>query len=189
MVGLILGSSIITVQCKVEPRVSSTPWHTITPVLPVLPSDNRTANIPPYLEITSPINQTSLATNNATLTVNVASSFWAIDSVYYEADWQSGIHQIFGWQSNYVDSLNASISVDFEEIPNGNHTVTVYANTHDESHSNATVKFSTERLVTKPELVLSPSEITYISILVVVVLASAGLLLYQRHRKTANLKQ
>ncbi len=122
-----------------EPTISFTLWYTNSPVIQ-LPAD-RLADIPPICEIVSPENQTVLQTSNFTLNVNVASYFWIIDSVYYEADWIEGIHQIFDIQPNYVDALNASITVNFTEIPNGNHTVTVYANTHDGSHSFATVIF------------------------------------------------
>ncbi len=122
-----------------EPTVSFTLWYTNLPV--IQPPANRLADIPPICEIASPENQTVLQTNNFTLNVNVASYFWIIDSVYYEADWIQGIHQIFGIQPSYIDALNASITVNFSEIPDENHTVTVYANTHDGSHSFATVIF------------------------------------------------
>ncbi len=124
-----------------EPTVSFTRWYTTSPNLQ--PGD-RLAHIPPIIEMVSPQNQQLFQTSNVTLKVNVASPFWIIDSVYYKADWLEGIHKIFGVQPNYVDALNASITVNFTEIPDGNHTVTVYANTHDDSHSNATVLFLTE---------------------------------------------
>jgi hypothetical protein len=125
-----------------EPTVSFTLWHTNSPVFQ--PPANRMADIPPICEIVSPQNQTVLQTGNFTLNVNVASYFWVIDSVYYEADWIEGIHEIFSVQPiqpNYIDALNASITVNFSEIPDGNHTVTLDATANDGSHSFATVIF------------------------------------------------
>jgi len=139
--------------------------------------------IPPIVEIISPENQTVIQASNFTLTVGVSSYFWTIDSVYYQADWQDGIHQLFGIQTNYVNSLNASIVATFQQIPFGNHTLSVYANTHDNSHSNATVKFSTERFIEKPQPSSSFSVIAVVSIISVVSGISAGLMLYGRHRK------
>jgi hypothetical protein len=134
-----------------EPTVSFTLWYTNSPV--IQPPANRTADIPPICEIVSPENQTVLQTN-FTLKVNVASYFWVIDSVYYEADWIEGIHQIFGVQPNYVDALNASITVNFGEIPDGNHSVTVYANSHDGSHSFAAAFF---QIVSSPSPTQTPT--------------------------------
>ena len=135
-----------------EPTVSFTLWYTNSPV--IQPPANRTADIPPICEIVSPENQTLLQASNFTLNVNVASYFWVIDSVYYEADWIEGSHQIFGVQPNYIDALNASITVNFTEIPDGNHAVTVYANTHDGSHSFATVTF---QIVSSPSTTPTPT--------------------------------
>ena len=165
-----------------EPTVSFTLWHTNSPVLQ--PPADQLAHVPPICEIESPENQTVLQTNNFTLNVNVASYFWIINSVYYEADWIEGIHQIFGVQPNGIDALNASITVNFSEIPDGNHTLTVYANTHDCSHSFATVTFLTKTYqpsLTKPEpfptLTVAASSVA--SAMVVV----AGLLVYFKKHK------
>ena len=151
-----------------EPTISFTLWYTNSPV--IQPPADREADIPPICEIASPENQTVLQTSNFTLNVNVASYFWVIDSVYYEADWIEGNHQIFGVQPNYVDALNASITVNFTEIPNGNHTVTVYANTHDGSHSFATIVF---QITSSPSPTPAPTptptvpELTYCTLLIV----------------------
>lgn len=165
-----------------EPTVSFTLWHTNSPVLQ--PPADQLAHVPPICEIESPENQTVLQTNNFTLNVNVASYFWIINSVYYEADWIEGIHQVFGIQPNGIDALNASITVNFSEIPDGNHTLTVYANTHDCSHSFATVTFLTKTYqpsLTKPEpfptLTVAASSVA--SAMVVV----AGLLVYFKKHK------
>ncbi|MGA3110744.1 MAG: hypothetical protein ABSE15_01765 [Candidatus Bathyarchaeia archaeon] len=163
-----------------EPTVSFTLWHTNSSVLQT-PAD-QLAHIAPICEIVSPQNQTVLQTNNFTLNVNVASYFWVIDSVYYNTDWIEGIHQIFGIQPHGEPPLNASITVNFSEIPDGNHTVTVYANTHDGSHSFATVVFSTERYqpnLTKPEP-FPTLTVAALSGVATVVAASVGLLVYHK---------
>jgi hypothetical protein len=128
-----------------EPTVSFTQWHTSSPV--IQPPANRLADIPPIIEITSPENQTIFQTSNVTLTVNVASYFWIIDSVYYRADWQEGIHQIFGVQPNYIDALNATITAIFTQIPNGNHTIEISANTHDNMHTLSAVTFLVQNTI------------------------------------------
>ena len=77
-----------------EPTVSFTLWHTNSSV--IQPPADQLAHIPPICQIVSPENQTVLQTSNFTVHVNVASYFWVIDSVYYNADWVEGIHEIFG---------------------------------------------------------------------------------------------
>lgn len=139
-----------------EPRVSFTQWHTSSPV--IQPPANRLADIPPIVEIVSPENQTILQTSKVTLTVNVASYFWIIDSVYYQADWQEGVHQIFGVQPNYIDALNATITATFTQIPNGNHTIEISANTHDNMHTHSTVTFFVQN--TTPTPTLAPTSAT-----------------------------
>ncbi len=167
-----------------EPTVSFALWHTNSSV--IQPPADELEHIPPICEIVFPENQTVLQASNFTLTVDVASYFWTIDSVYYQADWQDGIHQLFGIQTNYVNSLNASIVATFQQIPFGNHTLTVYANTHDNSHSNATVTFSTERFTEKPQPSSSFSVVAVVAVILVVFGISVGFMLYRRHRKTAN---
>jgi hypothetical protein len=165
-----------------EPTVSFTLWHTNSPVLQ--PPADQLAHVPPICEIESPENQTVLQTNNFTLNVNVASYFWIINSVYYEADWIEGIHQIFGVQPNGIDALNASITVNFSEIPDGNHTLTVYANTHDGSHSFATVIF--RNAMYSPKLTKSgpfPTSAILVILAIVILAVTPSLLLYRRHRK------
>ncbi len=180
-------ASFSIAKSQIEPIVSFTQWHTNSPI--IQPPAIREAHIPPIVEIISPENQTIIQASNFTLTVDVASYFWIIDSVYYQADWQDGIHQLFGIQTNYVNSLNASIVATFQQIPFGNHTLTVYANTHDNSHSNATVTFPTERFIEKPQPSSSFSVIAVVSIISVVFGISVGIMLYRKHRKPAYLKQ
>ncbi len=174
-------ASFSTVKSQIEPIVSFTQWDTSSPV--IQPPAIREAHVSPIVEIITPENQTVIQASNFTLAVDVASYFWTIDSVYYQADWQDGIHQLFGHQTQYVNSLNASISATFQQIPFGNHTLTVYANTHDNSHSNATVTFSTEKLIEKPQPSSSFSVIAVVSIISVVFGISVGLMLYRRRRK------
>lgn len=167
-----------------EPTVSFALWLTNSPVMQ--PPADQLAHIPPICEIVSPENQTVLQTSNFTLNVNVASYFWIIDSVYYEADWIEGIHQIFGIQPNGIDALNASITVNFSEIPDGNHTLTVYANTHDGSHSFATLIFLTETNppnLTKPEPF--PTLTVAASSVASAVIVIAGLVYFKKHKHKA----
>jgi hypothetical protein len=93
-----------------EPSVSFTLWHTNSSV--IQPPADELDHVPPICEIVSPQNQTVMQTNNFTLSVNVASYFWVIDSVYYNADWVEGIHQIFGVMetTSGTNSMNASIT-------------------------------------------------------------------------------
>ena len=53
--------------------------------------------------VESPENQSVWQANVISLKVDVASYFWVIDYVYYEADWLNGKHQIFCVQPNYTD--------------------------------------------------------------------------------------
>ena len=169
-----------------QPTVSFTLWHTNSSV--IQPPADELAHIPPICEIVSPENQTVLKTNNFTLNVNVASYFWIIGSVYYNADWIEGIHQIFGIQPNGIDAINASITVNFREIPDGNHTVMVFANTHDGSHGFATVIFSTEMYppnLTKPEPF--PTLTVAASSVASAVIVIASLLVYFKKHKQMKL--
>ena len=171
-----------------QPTVSFTLWHTNSSVIQS-PADEL-AHIPPICEIVSPENQTVLKTSNFTLNVNVASYFWVIDSVYYNSDWVEGIHQIFGIQPNGIDALNASITVNFREIPDGNHTLIVYANIHDDSHSFATVIFSTETYLpnlTKPEPF--PTLTVAASSVASAIIVIAGLLAYHKKHKNDLVKK
>jgi hypothetical protein len=127
-----------------EPTVSFTLWHTDYPVIQA-PTD-RLAHIPAVIEIDSPENQSVWQTNAISLKVDVASYFWVIDYVYYEADWLNGRHQIFCVQPNYTDALNASITVNFTDVPSGPHNITVYATTNDGSHSSANVSFTSNSI-------------------------------------------
>ena len=123
-----------------DPTVTTTRWYTSQPVIPT--PQNRLDNIAPVIQIASPANQTTIHTADVTLTVNVASYFWIIDSVTCKTDWQPEIHKLFGIQPNYVDALNATITATFPQVPQGNHTVTIYVSTHDSMHAEATLTFT-----------------------------------------------
>jgi hypothetical protein len=122
------------------PTVSFTLWHTDTPVIE--PPADQLTHLPAVIRVESPQNQSVMQTKIVVFKVDVASYFWVIDYVYYEADWQVGRHQIFSVQSNYATALNASITVNFTDIPLGPHNVTFYATTNDASHSQANVFFT-----------------------------------------------
>jgi hypothetical protein len=129
-----------TPQVVADPTVTATRWYTSQPV--IAKPLNRLDNIPPVIQIAFPANHTTIYTKDVTLTVNVAAYFWIIDSVTCKTDWQTGSHTLFGIQPSYVDSLNATITVIFPQVPQGSHTVTIYANTHDSMHTEATLTFT-----------------------------------------------
>lgn len=106
----------------------------------------------PTIIIVSPQNEIC-KTNNITLKVNVGSAFWVINSVYYKADWLEGYHRIFTVQP--TGGFAVCITVNFTEIPDGSHNITVYANLHDGSHGSSPVFFTTNA---------SPPKISFLSI-------------------------
>jgi hypothetical protein len=122
------------------PIVTAIRWYTSQPAIAA--PQNRLDDIPPLIQIASPANHTTIHTTDVTLTVNVATYFWIIDSVYCKTDWQPEIHQLLGIQPNYVDSLNATITATFPQVPKGTHIVTIFANTHDSMHAEATLTFT-----------------------------------------------
>ena len=129
-----------TPQAVAGPTVTTTRWYTSQPVIPSPP--NRLDDIAPVIQIVDPANHTTIHTADLTLTVNVASYFWILDSVTCKTDWQPGIHTLFGIQPSYVDSLNATITATFSQVPQGTHTVTIYADTHDSMHNDETLTFT-----------------------------------------------
>jgi hypothetical protein len=123
-----------------DPTVTATRWYTSQPV--IASPQNRLDDIAPVIQIAAPANHTVIHTSDVTLTVNVASYFWIIDSVTCKTDWQPELHKLFGIQPNYVDALNATITATFPQVPQGNHTITICANTHDSMHTMATLTFT-----------------------------------------------
>jgi hypothetical protein len=128
-----------------DPEVSFTYWDGAPSWIPQ----------PPIVRIVSPQNNKTYRTNNFSLIVNVASQFWVIDSVYYEADWIEGHHRIFTVQPTSEMSLKVTITANFTEIPDGNHNITVYANTHNDAHAFSSLFFITD---------FSPPKISALSI-------------------------
>ncbi len=123
---------------------------TPTPAPPTPPTvtrtawDNRDPNRTTEVIILTPQNGSS-QTSNLTLEFNATTSMWAINSIYYRADWLSGdYHRIFGLEmvqhSGYSDAY--TFTMDFAGVPVGNHTVEVVANLHDDSHAGATLNFT-----------------------------------------------
>ena len=89
---------------------------------------------PPVISISSPENNTVYNPNNVSLTFNVAvgetenvSSMW-IYYVFYKGSWQQVIHSVY----SYVYPNNHSHLIEFSGnligIPEGNHSIKVYAN-------------------------------------------------------------
>jgi hypothetical protein len=99
----------------------------------------------PTIIILTPQENDTYSTDNVSLQVNVGSEFWVIDSVYYETDWREGIHRIFTVQDqpNMEWALRASLTVNFTGVPNGSHSITVYANLHNSEHGVSIVNFTT----------------------------------------------
>jgi hypothetical protein len=129
-----------TPQVFADPTVTATRWHTDQPV--ITPPTNRLDDIAPVIQIASPENQTTTHTAGLTLTVNVASYFWILDSITCKTDWQPGTQKLFGIQPSYVDALNATITATFPQVPQGTHTITIYADTHDSMHTEAKLTFT-----------------------------------------------
>lgn len=90
---------------------------------------------PPTIAVLSPKNNTAYASHNLVLSLNVsvkysgsakALFFWKI---YYEADWQSGSTVVYEFipetGRSTISEFNSTIYL--KGIPNGNHTLVVYA--------------------------------------------------------------
>lgn len=128
---------------------SPTPTPTPTPTVPIDQNtsvtdwNQRGKSYPTQAIITSPQNM-SHQTGSLTLTVNVTTSFWAISSVYYKADWLGDYHRIYSLNTSPINSMSNAITLtaNFTGIPSGNHTIEVIANYHDSSHANDTVSFT-----------------------------------------------
>lgn len=129
---------------------TSTPTSTKPPV-PSTPTDKnssaaawgnpRETNVY-QLTIISPQNMT-YQSGNLTLQVNVTTGSWAINSIYYKADWLGDYHRIYSLSNQLSNQLSPRITVtaNFTGIPEGNHTIEVIANYHDGSHTYGTVDF------------------------------------------------
>lgn len=141
---ILLPASMVKAQSAgSEPVVSFGLWHTSSDVIETPPQ--RMDHVTPVIEVVSPRNQTVFQTSRGvTITIDVASYFWIIDSVSCAADWWAGAQQIFGPQSDYVHSLNATITVTFNPVPVGQHAVDFSVTTNDGMHNYASVTFLSE---------------------------------------------
>ncbi len=136
-----------------EPKVSYDTWGHV-------PGYHRQENL--TLIILSPLSNEVLNDNAVTVRVNVSTQAWAIDSVYYQADWQEGVHciydvsnQTFNWNMLY----KLSITANFTDIPDGRHHLTFYAHIHDGSQGSSSVDFT---INAPPQIaILSPRNETY----------------------------
>lgn len=72
------------------------------------------------------------------------SIYWSINSVYYTADWLGNDSRrcFSGFDNLFTD--NVELTINFHDIPDGNHTFTAYLNVHDYSKANVTVHFTTK---------------------------------------------
>lgn len=137
-----------------EPPASPSPTPIPTqPPIASIPSELNASAIgwgdphssyPTQLTIIS-IQNLTYPTSNLTLKVNITTAFWAINSVYYKADWLSDYHRIYrindvsyGWLSMAI-----TLTVNFTGIPDGSHTIEVIANYHDGSHASDSISFTT----------------------------------------------
>ncbi len=92
---------------------------------------------PPTLLIVSPENNTSYAANNVVLSLSVKVGYSATAAIppylleiYYETDWKRGISSIYEFgRPEYGDSTLSKFNttIDLNGIPEGSHTITVYA--------------------------------------------------------------
>lgn len=133
-----------------KPSSSPVPTPTSTPTVPtdqntsVTDWAQRGASYSTQIIITSPQNASHQA-SSLTLSVNVTTSFWAISSVYYKADWIGDYHRIYSLNTSPIKGMSNAITLtaNFTGIPSGNHTLELIANYHDSSHANANVSFTT----------------------------------------------
>jgi hypothetical protein len=138
------GISAVGADPTPEPEVSFTYWDaprgaiTQSPTVIILSPQDKTYN-----------------TNNIILKVNVGSQDWVLNGVYYEADWREGARRIFNIQTSDSLKRTVSLTVNFTEVPDGSHNITVYANTHDGAYTSSSVFFTTN---------VSPPRITVLSI-------------------------
>lgn len=141
---------IVKADTPAEPKVSYDVW------------DANSIQSPLTMIILSPLNNEVLSGNTAILKVNIGSQTWAINSVYYEADWQEGLHCIYNVNNQTLNTkmlLRLSITANFTEIPDGIHHITVYANIHDGSHGSSSIDFT---INAPPSIaILSPENKTY----------------------------
>lgn len=150
--------AIYSLNSPLNSGTSSSPTPTPVPTQPPIPStptdQNSTVTVwgdfhftyPTELTIISPQNQT-YTTSDLTLQVNITTSFWLVNSVYYQADWLGDYHRIYTLNSSQGEPFPAiTLTANFTGIPESNHTIEVIANYHDGSHAYGTVNFSVNYL-------------------------------------------
>ena len=136
-----------------EPKVFYDTWGR-------MPGRQRQENL--TLIILSPLPNEVLNDNAVTVRVNISTQAWAINSVYYQADWQEGLHRIYNVSNQTLNTLmlyRLSITANFSDIPDGAHHLTFYAHIHDGSQGSSSVDFT---INAPPSIaILSPENETY----------------------------
>jgi hypothetical protein len=140
---------IVKADTTAEPEVSYGIWDTDSIESPVV------------MIILSPLNNEVLSNNTVIVKVNIGTQYWAINSVYYEADWQEGLHRIYSVNNSTSTKMYSrlSITAKFTEIPDGRHRIAVYANLHDGSQGSSSIDFTIN--VPPSTAILSPENKTY----------------------------
>jgi len=134
---------IVGADTTAEPEVSYDIWDADSIQSPFVISGLSHENL--TMIILSPLNNEVLSNNTAIVKVNIGTQKWAINSVYYEADWQEGMHCIYNVNNQTLNTkmlFRLSITANFTEIPDGIHHITVYANIHDGSHGSSSIDFT-----------------------------------------------
>jgi hypothetical protein len=154
------GVCVVKADTAGEPEVSYGTWDANSIQSPSVRDGQSYENL--TLIILSPLPNEVLSDNAAILRVNISTQVWSINSVYYEADWQEGMHCIYDVNNQTLNTkmlFTLSITVNFTDIPDGMHHLTVYAYIHDGSHSSSSVDFTVNAL---PSIViLSPENKTF----------------------------
>jgi hypothetical protein len=140
---------IVKADTTAEPEVSYGIWNADSIESPVV------------MIILSPLNNEVFSNNTVIVKVNIGTQYWTINSVYYEADWQEGLHRIYSVNNSTSTKMYSrlSITANFTEIPDGRHRITVYANLHDGSQGSSSIDFTIN--VPPSTAILSPENKTY----------------------------
>jgi len=134
---------IVKADTTAEPKVSYDTWGADSIFSPWVRSSGLSyENL--TIVILSPLNNEALSDNTAIVKVNIGTQIWPINSVYYEADWQEGMHRIYSVNNQTSTKMlyRLSVTANFTEIPDGIHHITVYANIHDDSQGFSSVDFT-----------------------------------------------
>jgi hypothetical protein len=159
IVSLIGSICIVKADTTSEPKVSYDTWGADSIWSPWVRGGMGQENL--TMVILSPLSNEVLSNNTAILKINIGTQTWPINSVYYEADWQEGMHRIYSLNNQTSTKMlyRLSITANFAEIPDGRHRITVYANIHDGSQGSFSIDFTIDAL---PSIsILSPENKTY----------------------------